>query len=106
MDLEKIGRNLFGKCPFCGGKKSFCISLDKQFAHCFQCNISMDVIKCLTKMKMEEIANKNPDLQSEMGEIKLKAVNPKGYSRYELFIVCFMILVYITIVLGNILVRL
>lgn len=27
----------------------------------------------------EEISNKNPALQNEMGEIKLKAVHPKGY---------------------------
>lgn len=51
VNLEKIGKNLFGKCPFCGGKKSFCVSLDKQFAHCFQCNISMDVIGYLMKVK-------------------------------------------------------
>ena len=36
-------------------------------------------LKCLTKMTAEEIANKNPALQNEMGEIKLKAVHPKGY---------------------------
>ena len=34
---------------------------------------------CLTKMTTEEIANKNPALQNEIGEIKLKAVHPKGY---------------------------
>ena len=28
MDLEKIGRNLFGKCPFFFFFKSFCISLN------------------------------------------------------------------------------
>lgn len=36
-------------------------------------------LKCLTKMTTEEISNKNPALQNEMGEIKLKAVHPKGY---------------------------
>lgn len=36
-------------------------------------------LKCLTKMTPKEIADKNPDLQKEFGDIKLKAVNPKGY---------------------------
>ena len=36
-------------------------------------------LKSLTKMKTEEIASKNPELQREFGEIQLKAINPKGY---------------------------
>ena len=36
-------------------------------------------LKCLTKMTTEEKKKKNPALQNEMREIKLKAVHPKGY---------------------------
>lgn len=36
-------------------------------------------LKCLTKMSPKEIADKNPELQKEFGEIELRAIHPKGY---------------------------
>lgn len=43
-------------------------------------------LKSLTKMSKEEISSKNPKLQKQLGDIKLKAIHPKGYiifGRYE-----------------------
>ena len=51
IPLHKIGKNMFGQCVFCGGRKSFSISIEKQFAHCFQCGKSMDVIGYIMAMK-------------------------------------------------------
>ena len=51
LTLEKIGKHIIGKCPLCNGNKSFCVSLEKQFVYCFQCNVSLDVISYLMKTK-------------------------------------------------------
>ena len=51
IPLKRYGKNFFGRCPFCNGSKSFCISQEKQFAHCFSCGGSVDIIGYFQKTK-------------------------------------------------------
>lgn len=51
FSLEKLGKNYFTACPFCGAKKALSISIQKQFGHCFSCNESFDVFGYYQKVK-------------------------------------------------------
>ncbi len=49
--LEKLGKNYFTACPFCGAKKALSISAQKQFGHCFSCKETFDVFGYFQKVK-------------------------------------------------------
>ncbi|MDE7306720.1 MAG: hypothetical protein K2N33_04955, partial [Clostridia bacterium] len=51
IELKKIGKNSFGRCPVCEGSKSLSVSQEKQFAHCFSCGESFDVFGYFQKGK-------------------------------------------------------
>lgn len=43
IELKKVGKHNFGRCPICDSSKSLSVSQEKQFAHCFSCGESFDV---------------------------------------------------------------
>lgn len=51
VSLDRLGKNYFTACPFCGAKKALSISTQKQFGHCFSCNESFDVFGYYQKVK-------------------------------------------------------
>ena len=51
IELKKVGKNNFGRCPLCDGSKSLSVSQEKQFAHCFACGESFDVFGYFQKTK-------------------------------------------------------
>lgn len=51
IELKKVGKNNFGRCPICDSSKSLSVSQEKQFAHCFSCGESFDVFGYFQKGK-------------------------------------------------------
>src|SRR5579864_757234 len=45
LKLRRIGRELIGPCPSCGGTDRFAVSLTKQVFRCRQCGGKGDVIE-------------------------------------------------------------
>lgn len=56
IPLTKYGKNFFGRCPFCDGSKSLCVSQEKQFAYCFACAENFDIIGYFQKVKKMSFA--------------------------------------------------
>lgn len=55
--ITRFGKNYFMDCPFCGSKQRLCISSEKQFGYCFECNESFDVIGYFQKVKKLSFLN-------------------------------------------------
>src|SRR5262249_9737911 len=44
--LRRVGRNFMGRCPFHDDKSpSFSVNVERQFYHCFSCQVGGDVFK-------------------------------------------------------------
>ena len=83
IELKKIGKNCFGRCPICDGSKSLSVSQEKQFAHCFACGESFDVIGYFQKAKQM------PFVQA-FNEVKclINLDNELAYKKIKRAIVC------------------
>jgi putative DNA primase/helicase len=49
VDLKKVGKDHYGPCPFCAGKK-FSVIPKKRMWYCFNCGLGGDALKLLTLM--------------------------------------------------------
>lgn len=76
IQLNKLGKNYFGYCPFCKGTHSLSINQPKQFGHCFSCGESFDVIGYFQKVKELSFAQAISQLI-----IEINSTDNKAYSK-------------------------
>lgn len=83
MPLKRYGKNFFGKCPFCDGTKSLCVTQEKQFAHCFACAESFDVFGYFQKVRQMSFAE-------ALNEVKcfINLNNELAYKKLQKALLC------------------